>query len=164
MTTTQHALLVRIFESPKCFDTRDYTFKISNRAIATHLKVSSRTVDRLMDHLRAKELTHTITDSRGILCNMLSPNLMYRHTHHWFRLGLFHLQDYDTTLKWIDDCWYMNCLIHPETGELLPLREGKGMSDYFDVSRQANKKVISYEIINEETPQNIPPKQPFKKV
>lgn len=52
---------------------------------------------------------------------MLKPEFLHKkpRINFWFNKGLFHLEDFNKTLNWVDICWKIGKMINPETGEVL---------------------------------------------
>lgn len=117
--SNQFKLLIRIFRSKKCFDQKDNTFKLSNRKIATHLKVAPSSVDQLMRTLSKRELTRYVTTLIDTVL-MLKPELLFKkpRRNYWYAKGLWFFRDHDKTIQWIDLCWYYYRFVDFTTGEM----------------------------------------------
>jgi hypothetical protein len=120
LTHKKFHLLVRVFNHSKCFDKRDNTFKVSNRKIAQYLGVSPSSIDRLMRALHHLNLIKVVNNiiQEDI---MLKPEFLHKkpRINFWFNKGLYHLEDFNRALDWVDVCWSIGKIISPETGEVL---------------------------------------------
>jgi len=114
-------LLLSIVKNNHCFDRKDNTFKLSNRATAKRLGITIYSVNTLMNNLKERGLTKIVTTS---LSNqlMLNPSFLFRKprkNYYWYSRGLWYYESHKETIEWINFCWEHGKLIEPSTGEIL---------------------------------------------
>lgn len=120
--------------SNKLFDKRDNCFQVSNRVIASTLKIPASRVDQLVRKLVSKGLAKRgVFDVYQEARVMINPAFLYEHDDVTFKFtyGMFALGSHDKAVDWFKLCVDLKLLVSPDTGEVMQ------KYDWYEVVREA---------------------------
>lgn len=119
LTKTRYNLLQQIVHNVKCFDKKDNTFLLSNRATAKVLGVSRDSVDRLFRDMKDKDLVRVVANIFDQSVWMLDPEYLFYNAREEkpFNIAMFQLGGHEYASQWREWSIENNIVTNVRTGK-----------------------------------------------